>query len=87
MTQTATLPEPMETTLRELLKQPPEIRVEIGERLIASVPPVIDDASMVEYQRRAQELEDGSVQGIPAHEAVERARRRLDEARRDASGG
>ena len=87
MVQFATLPEPVETTLRELLKQPPEVRIELGERLIASVPTTIDDESMVEYRRRDQELEDGAVQGIPAHEAVERARRRLDEARHVASGG
>lgn len=85
MTEAATLPSDVEATVQELLKLPPEQRIAVGERLLDSVPPVINESSMQEYRRRFQELEDGTVQGIPGHEAIERARRELREARHRTS--
>lgn len=68
MVQSATLPEPVETTLRELLKQPPAVRIQIGERLIASVPPDLDEAWQHELWQRINDVETGAVQTIPADE-------------------
>lgn len=78
MIQSATLPEPVETTLRELLKQPPEVRIELGERLIASVPPDFDEAWQQELRQRIDEVETGAVQTIPADEVFRRAEERLN---------
>lgn len=73
--------------VQELLNLPPQQRLEIGEQLLASVPPLIDEASLAVYRRRDRELEDGTSEGIPAHEAVEAARQELRQARNHAPGG
>ena len=79
MMETTTLPEHVETTIQKLLKLPADQRYAIGERLIQSVPPVIDEESMKEYRRRLQEIDAGSVEGIPAEEVFAEIDRMLDE--------
>ncbi|REJ90950.1 MAG: hypothetical protein DWQ34_00745 [Planctomycetota bacterium] len=69
----------LEATIDRLLQLPPEQRLAIGERLIESVQVVIDDEAMEIYKRRAQELRDGTVQGIPADEVMTEIRKMLDE--------
>ena len=86
MNTAAPLPPDLAAAVQELLNLPPQQRYEIGERLIASVPPLIDETSLADYRRRDQELEDGTTQGIPAHEAVEAARQELRQARNHARG-
>lgn len=77
-----TLPQDMESAVQQLMTLPPQQRLAVGERLIQSVPPTIDETSMKEYRRRLQELENGSVTGVPAHEAINTARQTLREARK-----
>ncbi len=69
----------LEATIDRLLQLPPDQRLAIGERLIESVQVVIDDEAMEIYKRRAQELRDGTVQGIPADEVMTEIRKMLDE--------
>jgi hypothetical protein len=85
MNESSTLTSDVEAIVQELLKLPVEQRILVGERLLDSVPPVIDEPSMQEYRRRFQELVDGTVEGIPGHEAIERARQELREARNRTS--
>ncbi|MBW3541023.1 MAG: addiction module protein [Planctomycetes bacterium] len=77
--------------LAELMELPPEARLEIGERLIESVPPFADPeiarAWSDEIARRLKEVEDGSVEPIPAAEVYRKVWERLDEIRREASRG
>jgi putative addiction module component (TIGR02574 family) len=65
----------------ELLGLPSKSRAELAKRLIDSLdedePPELDDAAMETIQRRAREMAEGKVQGIPAEEAMRRARQRL----------
>jgi hypothetical protein len=78
MNRSVTLPEPVEATIRELLKQPPEVRIEVGERLIASVPPDLEEAWRYEIQTRIQDIETGAVQTVPAEEVFRTAEERLN---------
>ena len=75
----ATGPVELEATVNRLLQLPPDQRLAIGERLIESVPVEIDEDTMEIYKRRARELEDGTVKGIPAHEVMRDIRKMLDE--------
>lgn len=67
----------------ELLALPGEARIEIAERLIVSVEGYANDevaaAWRKEITERAKEHEGGSAEWIPAVEAFDEARRRLDE--------
>ena len=80
------LPTELEATVDRLLQLPPEQRLAIGERLIESVQVVIDDEAMEIYKRRAQELRDGTVQGIPVDMAFEQAKQALRETRERSAG-
>lgn len=84
MNETAQLPATAAAAVKELMSLPANQRLAIGEQLLASVPPLVDEASLTEYRRRDQELEDGMTEGIPAHEAVEAARQELRQARNHA---
>ena len=75
----ATGPVELEATVNRLLQLPPDQRLAIGERLIESVPVEIDEDTMEIYKRRARELEDGTVKGIPAREVMRDIRKMLDE--------
>ena len=69
----------LEATVNRLLQLPPDQRLAIGERLIESVPVEIDEDTMEVYKRRARELENGTVKGIPAREVMRDIRKMLDE--------
>jgi hypothetical protein len=69
----------VQTMLEQLLQLPADQRLEVGERLIASVPPEFDDVLYAEWRGRAQELDDGLVRGIPADAALSAARKALNE--------
>lgn len=71
--------EQLDAQVAELMRLSPKDRVYIAERLMDSVPAVIDEESLKEYRRRLQELEDGTVEGIPADEVMAEMRRMLDE--------
>jgi hypothetical protein len=86
MNEVAQLPATAAAAVKELMNLPANQRLAIGEQLLASVPPLIDGASLAEYRRRDQELEDGITEGIPAHEAVEAARQELRQTRNHARG-
>ena len=64
----------LDATVEQLMKFTPEQRVEIGERLLASVPMFPDKETEEKLaktvERRIRELEDGTVQAIPFEEAV-----------------
>lgn len=72
-------------TLEELaeiaLELPPESRARLAELLVESLhtaePTDIDRAWAAEARRRAEELESGAVEPIPAEEALRRARNSL----------
>ena len=71
----------MERLAVELLGLPAKSRAELAKRLIDSLdeaePPELDAAAMETIERRAAELAEGKVQGIPAEEVMRRARERL----------
>ncbi|MGD0900715.1 MAG: addiction module protein [Thermoguttaceae bacterium] len=60
----------------ELLGLPAESRAILAKQLIASLdeeePPAFDDASIAIAQRRAAELAEGRVKGIPAADVFRR---------------
>ncbi len=65
----------------DLLGLPSKSRAELAKRLIDSLdedePPELNDAMMETVERRAAEVVEGKVQGIPATEVMRRARERL----------
>jgi putative addiction module component (TIGR02574 family) len=73
----------METQLdileAQALKLPPSERAHLAERLIASLDEdgEIEEAWAAEVERRVAEIESGTVQMIPADEAIARARQSL----------
>lgn len=83
----------IEANLAKLLQLPPEVRLEFGERLIASVPPFADpevaQAWSDEIARRVKEIEDGTAELVPADQAMRQIREELDEINRQerARGG
>ena len=70
-----------ETLEAQLLSLPSEERAHLARVLIESLDeqPELDPAWLDEAERRAAELESGTVQSIPAASALEKARRRLAE--------
>jgi putative addiction module component (TIGR02574 family) len=73
----------MAQTLEKLTQQALELsaedRVVLAERLLLTIDEshdtsLIDDATLVELERRRRELCDGTVRGIPAEEALRQAR-------------
>jgi hypothetical protein len=60
----------LETLAIELLGLPAETRAKLAKQLIASLDeeevPELDEGAILIAQRRAKELSDGTVQGIPA---------------------
>jgi putative addiction module component (TIGR02574 family) len=81
--------EVVEHKLSELMDLPPEARLELGERLIESVPgfadPEVRQAWSQEIARRVKEVDDGLVELIPAEDVLREARERIDAIRRAAS--
>jgi putative addiction module component (TIGR02574 family) len=80
-------------TVRALEKQvmnlPPRSRIRIAEKIIESVDDFtskeIEAAWSQEIQRRVNDIETGKVKGIPAAQAMAKARRALNEARKISS--
>ncbi len=80
-------------TVRALEKQvmdlPPRSRIRIAEKIIESVDDFtskqIEAAWSEEIQRRVNDIESGNVKGIPAAQAMAKARRALNEARKISS--
>ena len=66
----------LESLAAEALTLTPEDRVQLADRLIASVFPNkdVEDAWANEVERRVQEIESGRAQLTPAPEAIARAR-------------
>lgn len=75
----------LDATVEKLMKLPPEQRLEVGERLIASVPIFPDKEAEAELaktvERRLREIEDGTVKTIPGDEAFRMVRKELERAR------
>lgn len=80
MIEAVTLPVDVEATVAKLIQLPPEQRIEISERLIASLPDELEEYWDREIARRIEEFEAGRTRSSPADEVVERLRRRIDEA-------
>jgi putative addiction module component (TIGR02574 family) len=80
-------------TVRALEKQvmdlPPRSRIRIAEKIIESVDDFtskeIEAAWSEEIHRRVNDIESGKVKGIPAAQAMAKARRALNEARKISS--
>ena len=74
---------------KEVLELPPRSRVRFAEKLIESVDDFtskeVEAAWSEEIGRRVQEIESGKAKGIPASEAMTKARRVLNEARQISS--
>jgi putative addiction module component (TIGR02574 family) len=66
----------LENLTTEALKLTPEDRVQLAERLLASVfaDKDIEDAWAEEIERRIQAIEEGRSQLVPAKDAIARAR-------------
>jgi putative addiction module component (TIGR02574 family) len=67
-------------TIDQLLKLPPEQRLEIGERLLESIDDDVAAAWDEEIARRIEEHEAGRGGSRPAREVIAELRRSLDEA-------
>jgi len=67
----------------DALRLPPEDRARLAVQLLASLeesvesPEEIEKLWLAEAERRFEELRNGTVQGIPAHEVFARARAKL----------
>jgi putative addiction module component (TIGR02574 family) len=74
---------------KEVLDLPPQSRVRFAEKIIESVDDFtsreIETAWAHEIGRRVQDIESGKVKGIPAKQAMAKARRALNEARKISS--
>ncbi len=79
----------LDKKLVELLKLPAAQRIELAERLVASVggfaSPEIENAWLGEADRRYAELKSGTESGISAATAIRDARRELNERRQTPS--
>ena len=79
------------TIEKKVLKWPATRRIELAEKLVASVEdfttPEIEKAWNVEVAARVQEIRKGRAEGIPAKEVMKEARKKLHEARRLSSAG
>ena len=77
----------LDATVEQLMKLTPEQRLEVGERLIASVPMFPDKEAEEKLaktvERRWKEIEDGTVQTIPGDEAFRMVREELGKAREE----
>ena len=73
----------IDSTVEQLMKLPPEQRLEIGERLLDSVPMFPDKESEEKLaetvERRWKEIVEGQVKTIPGDEVFRRIREKLDE--------
>ena len=71
----------LEQLALELLGLPGKSRARLAEQLLASLEedeaPDVDDVAIETAKRRAEELAEGKVRGIPADEVMRRARGRL----------
>ena len=71
----------LEQLALELLGLPAKSRARLAEQLISSLEedevPDVDDVAIETAERRAEELAEGKVQGIPSDEVMRRARERL----------
>lgn len=81
------LPDELENTVEQLLQLPEEQRIAIGDRLLESVPPRFHPDTVAEWKRRLQEIDDGIVGTIPAHEAIRSVRESLRLAREQSAEG
>jgi putative addiction module component (TIGR02574 family) len=74
---------------KEVLDLPPRSRLRIAEKIIESVDNFtskdIESAWSEEVGRRVNDIESGKVKGIPAAQAMAKARRALNEARKISS--
>ncbi len=73
----------LDATVEQLMKFTPAQRIEIGERLLASVPMFPDketEEKLAEtVDRRIREIEEGTVKTIPGDEVFRRIREKLDQ--------
>jgi putative addiction module component (TIGR02574 family) len=71
---------------KEVLELPPKSRARFAEKIIESIDdyagPEIEKAWTQEIGRRVEEIKSGKAKGIPAEEAMTKARRALHETRR-----
>jgi putative addiction module component (TIGR02574 family) len=71
----------LEQLALELLGLPAKSRARLAEQLISSLEedeiPDVDDVAVETAKRRAKELAEGKVRGIPAEQVMSRARERL----------
>ncbi len=76
---------------KKVLKWPATRRIELAEKLIASVEdfatPEIEESWNLEIAARVQEIREGRAEGIPAEEVMKEARKKLHEARRLSPAG
>ena len=72
----------IDAKFQELLALSPVARLELGERLIESVPPFgdpeVERAWSEEIERRGRELDEGTVVGIPAREVLQKPQAIID---------
>jgi len=74
------MPSQLKIVEAEALKLTAEERVQLADRLIASLfdDTEIEEAWAAEVERRIEEIEDGRAKLIPAAEAIARARAALE---------
>ena len=74
---------------KEVLELPPKSRARFAEKIIESIDdyagPEIEKEWTQEIGRRVEEIKSGKASGIPAEEAMTKARRALHETRRLSS--
>lgn len=79
----------LDATVEQLMKLPPETRLELGERLIASVPMFPDEESEARLaevvERRLREIEDGTVKTIPGEDVHRRLKEELARRRQPSA--
>ena len=72
-----------EEIFRDAMPLPPDVRADLAERLIATLPsdvsPEITNAQLAEVRRRIAQVESGEAQLIPGDEALARVRNLLAE--------
>jgi putative addiction module component (TIGR02574 family) len=80
-----------DTIEEKVLNWPAARRIRLAEKLMASVEdfatPEIEAAWNTEIASRVMEIREGRAEGIPAEEVMEKARRKLHEARRLSPAG
>lgn len=74
---------------KEVMDLPPQSRIRIAEKILESVNDFasrdIESAWSQEIAQRVNDIESGKVKGIPADQAMAKARRALNEARKISS--